>query len=87
MLPYYAVKIVSGATWYYVYSSTEDVFGYVLGTCCFKSDASGNPIAAAPTAPNVTAAPSGAQGYIKTTDSVNVRKSSQHHLRPHCQAG
>ena len=76
VLPYYAVKIVSGATWYYVYSSTEDVFGYVLGTCCFKSDASGNPIAAAPTAPNVTAAPSGAQGYIKTTDSVNVRKSA-----------
>ena len=66
VLPYYAVKIVSGATWYYVYSSTEDVFGYVLGTCCFKSDASGNPIAA----------PSGAQGYIKTTDSVNVRKSA-----------
>lgn len=76
VLPYYAVKIVSGASWYYVYSSTEDVFGYVLGTCCFQSDASGNPVTAAPTSPAVTAAPSGAQGYIKTTDSVNVRKST-----------
>lgn len=76
ILPYYAIKIVNGVTWYYVYSSTEDVFGYVLGTCCVLCDESGNLIVAAPTAPVVTAQPSTAQGYVKTTDSVNVRKST-----------
>lgn len=76
VLPYYAIKVASGATWYYVYSSTEDVFGYVLGTCCVKSDSSGTPVTAVPTSPVVTATPNTAQGYIKTTSSVNVRKST-----------
>lgn len=71
VLPYYATSVVNGMTWYYVYVAKEAVFGYVLGSCCTKTDAGGN-------VPQVTQTPDGTTilGYILfTAGGVNLRKT------------
>lgn len=75
VLPYYATTVVNGVTWYYVYEAGEAVFGYVLGSCCVKTDAGGNVTAV----PTNTPAPDGntVLGYILfTSGGVNLRKTA-----------
>lgn len=75
VLPYYAAPIVNGSTWYYVYYSGKQVFGYVLGSCAERTNAEG---VVSPTAPiSATSQPDSATplGYIKLTwGGVNLRK-------------
>ena len=73
VLPYYAVSVVGGNTWYYVYYQPENVFGYVLGSCAELVYGS----AAAPqTTPVASSFTNHVQGYIQfTAGNVNMRKT------------
>ena len=79
ILPYYAVSVVSGESWYYVYYQPEAVFGYVRGNCV-ELTSDGNVTTVATIAPGATAIPvtftNQAQGQIQLTASgVNMRKT------------
>ena len=79
ILPYYAVSVVDGATWYYVYYQPTASFGYVLGSCA-EITASSAVTTVATVAPGATAIPvtftNQAQGTIQfIAGGVNMRKS------------
>ena len=80
ILPYYAVSVVNGDTWYYVYYQPTASFGYVLGSCAQVTDNT-NATTIATAIPGATAAPvnftNSVQGYIRfTAGGVNLRKSA-----------
>ena len=74
VLSYYSAIVENQVRWYYVYVPSEDVFGYVIGTCV--TVLSGNTETTQPTAtpkPDSTAT----QGYIVLTyGGVNLRKGA-----------
>ncbi|MBR5230721.1 MAG: peptidoglycan-binding protein [Clostridia bacterium] len=76
ILPYYAVSVVNGSRWYYVYHAGKDVFGYVLGSCV---DVVGGEANAPTVKPSATPKPndSTVKGYIVlTAGGVNLRKTA-----------
>ena len=79
VLPYYAMSVVDGATWLYVYYAPKAVFGYVLGTCAERVSESGAsvPSAATPVPQSAAAATGEPLGYIQfTAGGVNLRKTA-----------
>ena len=79
ILPYYAVSVVNGTTWYYVYYQPAAAFGYVVGSCAEITNSSAATTVAT-VVPGATAVPvsftNQAIGTIQfTAGGVNLRKS------------
>ena len=74
VLPYYAVSVVDGNSWYYVYYAPTSVFGYVQGSCAEITNGSAPASAAATVNPQVISGTQ--QGTLQfTVGGVNLRKA------------
>ena len=82
VLPYYAVSVVDGATWYYVYYQPDNAFGYVQGKCAEITTEKAAATAASVPSSASTAFTNVQQGTLQfTAGGVNLRKSASENAK------